>query len=179
VVVEDRKPQQAHLKVYGCKAFTMTTDAMKKASRLQRLKPKVWIGYLVGYDSTNIYRIWNPQLNKVFRTREVTFNEDSVYNEERKATQVELDKLQSIISNIEELENEESLDTDLQTEYEDSHTFIRGFDDNDTGVYEVGDSNQTILTQWILTQRTLIKLNQFGYPTPASTPPAMQSIVQC
>jgi hypothetical protein len=49
--VEDRKPQQAHLKVYGCKAFVMTTDAMKKAKRLQRLKPKAWIGYLVGYDS--------------------------------------------------------------------------------------------------------------------------------
>jgi hypothetical protein len=34
VVVENRKPQQAHLKAYGCKAFAMTTDALKKANRL-------------------------------------------------------------------------------------------------------------------------------------------------
>ena len=74
VVVEDRKPQQAHLKVYGCKAFAMTSDAQKKAKRLQRLKPKAWIGYLVGYDSTNIYRIWNPTLNKVFRTRHMNIS---------------------------------------------------------------------------------------------------------
>jgi hypothetical protein len=35
---------------------------------------KAWIGYLVGYDSTNIYRIWNPVLKKVIRTRDVIFN---------------------------------------------------------------------------------------------------------
>jgi hypothetical protein len=49
VVVEDCKPQQAHLKVYGCKAFAMTTDALTKSNRLHtRLNPKAWIGYLVG-----------------------------------------------------------------------------------------------------------------------------------
>jgi len=30
IVIEDRKPQQAHLKVYGCKAFAVTTEAKKK-----------------------------------------------------------------------------------------------------------------------------------------------------
>lgn len=30
VVVPDRKPQQAHLKVYGCKAFALTTEYLKK-----------------------------------------------------------------------------------------------------------------------------------------------------
>ena len=55
IVVEHRKPNQAHIRVYGCKAFAMTTDALKKANRLQRFNPKAWIGYLVGYNSTNVY----------------------------------------------------------------------------------------------------------------------------
>ena len=56
-VITDRKPLQGHLRVFGCKAFALTTETLKKANRLQRLNPKAWIGYLVGYDSTNIYRI--------------------------------------------------------------------------------------------------------------------------
>ncbi|KAF4340968.1 hypothetical protein FBEOM_5107 [Fusarium beomiforme] len=48
VVVTERKPDQTHLRVYGCKAFAMTTDALKKKNRRQRLDPRGWIGYLVG-----------------------------------------------------------------------------------------------------------------------------------
>jgi hypothetical protein len=36
--------------------------------------------YLVGYDSTNKYRIWNPKLNKIISTRDVVFDEDSCFN---------------------------------------------------------------------------------------------------
>jgi hypothetical protein len=57
VVVKSRKPDQAHLRVYGCKAFYLTTTAQRKERRLQRADPRAWIGYLVGYNSTNIYRI--------------------------------------------------------------------------------------------------------------------------
>lgn len=75
-----QKPSQAHLRAYGCKAFAMTPDAQIKQNRLQRLNPKAWIGYLVGYDSTNVYRVWNPVTNKVVRTRDVTFNEEAVFD---------------------------------------------------------------------------------------------------
>ena len=58
----------------------MTKDALRKEKRRQRLNPKAWIGYLVGYNSTNIYRIWNPVTGKVIATRDVTFNEDVVFD---------------------------------------------------------------------------------------------------
>jgi hypothetical protein len=166
VVVEDRKPQQAHLKVYGCKAFVMTTDAMKKAKRLQRLKPKAWIGYLVGYDSTNIYRIWNPQLNKVFRTREVMFNEESIFDGKKEDQLIENDQLQTIISSIEEPESEEISTTNRQMEPEGFLTFIQGFDDDDTGVYEVGEPSEDQPMDIDKPE------TEFEYPTPAATPPA-------
>ena len=57
ILVKDRKPSQAHLRAYGCKAFAMTADAHERRNRRQKLNPKAWIGYLVGYNSTNIYRV--------------------------------------------------------------------------------------------------------------------------
>ncbi len=38
------------------------------------------MGYLVGYDSTNIYRIWVPSRGKVIRTRDVTFQKKLFYD---------------------------------------------------------------------------------------------------
>ena len=47
---------------------------------MQRLEPRAHIGYLVGYDSTNIYRIWIPSRNKVVRIRDVTFKDNLFYD---------------------------------------------------------------------------------------------------
>jgi hypothetical protein len=49
IVTGLQKPNQAYLRAYGCKAFAMTDDTHRGKSRLQRLDPKAWIGYLVGY----------------------------------------------------------------------------------------------------------------------------------
>lgn len=80
IVVEDRKPYQGHLRVYGCKAFAMTRDALAGINKRQRLNPRAWIGFLIGYQSTNIYRIWNPQTGRVVLTRDVLFNENERFS---------------------------------------------------------------------------------------------------
>ena len=79
-VVDHRKPDQTHLKVFGCKAYALTTDTFKKALRLQRMNPKAWIGYLIGYNSTNVYRIWNPVTNTVISVRDVIFDENETFS---------------------------------------------------------------------------------------------------
>ncbi|KAL1953540.1 hypothetical protein VTO42DRAFT_2617 [Malbranchea cinnamomea] len=38
------------------------------------------IGYLVGYESTNVFRIWVPYLHRVFRSRDVRFDETRCYD---------------------------------------------------------------------------------------------------
>ncbi len=78
--IQPRKPQNGHLRVFGCKAFVPTTDALLKRNRMRKLDPRNWIGYLVGYNSTNIYRIWNPRTNKIIRTRDVVFDEDQIFS---------------------------------------------------------------------------------------------------
>jgi len=75
-----RKPQLAHLKAYGCRAYAMTSDAQLKKKRLSKLDPRAYIGYLVGYNSTNIYRIWIPYKGIVISTRDVIFNKKTFFN---------------------------------------------------------------------------------------------------
>jgi reverse transcriptase-like protein/Pol polyprotein len=75
-----RQPQLAHLKAYGCKAYVMTADAKQKKKRLQKLNSRAHIGYLVGYDSTNIFRVWIPHRGEVISSRDVIFDEDEFFD---------------------------------------------------------------------------------------------------
>ena len=79
-VTERRKPDLTNLRAYGCKSYAMTTTAMLKGERLKRFNPKAWIGYLVGYTSSNTYRIWNPVTNQVIHTRDVIFDEQETFS---------------------------------------------------------------------------------------------------
>jgi hypothetical protein len=68
----------AHLYPLGYKAYALDKTILKR-HRLMKLDPRAYISYLVGYDLTNIFRIWIPSFKKVIRTRDVTFNNDTFY----------------------------------------------------------------------------------------------------
>jgi Reverse transcriptase (RNA-dependent DNA polymerase)/Pol polyprotein, beta-barrel domain len=74
--VKKEKPRFAHMHVYGCRAYPLNHHIPRK----DKLDPRAHIGYLVGYDSTNIYRIWMPSRGKVIRTRDVTLKDDLFYD---------------------------------------------------------------------------------------------------
>ncbi len=93
-VAEPRKPDQTHLRAYGCKAFAMTPTAQKREQRLQRFNPKAWIGYLVRYKSSNIFRVWVPATNKVISTRDVIFNEEEFFNGDLESLKDDLKDIQ-------------------------------------------------------------------------------------
>ena len=65
---------------YTCRAYPLILK--ETIPRKQKLAPRAHIGYLVGYDSTNIYRIWMPSKKKIIRTKDVTFNEKLFYTKE-------------------------------------------------------------------------------------------------
>jgi hypothetical protein len=50
-----------HMKPVGCRACVLN----RGLRRAQKLESRALIGYLVGYDSTNIYRVWLPQRDEV------------------------------------------------------------------------------------------------------------------
>ena len=71
-----KKPRLSHLYPFGCKAYALNYDIPKR----QKLQPRALIGYFIGYNSTNVFRIWIPSRNKVIRTRDVQFDHTSFYN---------------------------------------------------------------------------------------------------
>jgi hypothetical protein len=68
----------------------MTPEAQLKKKRLMKLNPRAHIGYLVRYDSTNIYRIWIPHKGTVISTRDVIFDEKTFFNGKHANLQDEL-----------------------------------------------------------------------------------------
>jgi len=74
------KPQLAYLKAYGCRVYAITLDAYLKKKRLSKLDPRAYIGYLIGYNSTNIYRIWILHKGIIISTRDVIFNKKTFFD---------------------------------------------------------------------------------------------------
>ncbi|KAM4063348.1 GAG-pre-integrase domain-containing protein [Hirsutella rhossiliensis] len=62
-------------------SLSLTPQALQNRQKKDlKTDPHTEIGYLVGYDSTNIFRIWIPSTSEVRRVRDVTFNESIFYD---------------------------------------------------------------------------------------------------
>ena len=64
--------------------FTLTADTLARRNRFNRLLPRAWIGYLVGYILINQFRIWLPILNKVIVIKNVYFNKEYIFDKKFK-----------------------------------------------------------------------------------------------
>ena len=60
-VAYGKLPSLTYMHIYSCKTYTLD----KQIKRGDKLAPRASIGHLVGYDLTNIYRVWIPSLRKV------------------------------------------------------------------------------------------------------------------
>uniref|UniRef100_A0A093UNR6 Retrovirus-related Pol polyprotein from transposon TNT 1-94 n=2 Tax=Talaromyces marneffei PM1 TaxID=1077442 RepID=A0A093UNR6_TALMA len=67
-----------HIKIFGCKAYRKIPST--QIPRLQKMAPRAEIGYLVGYDASNIFKIWIPEERSVIRARDVEFDEDAFFD---------------------------------------------------------------------------------------------------
>ncbi|KAM4067474.1 integrase core domain-containing protein [Hirsutella rhossiliensis] len=116
---KDQPQQHAQLKAYGCRAYAMTSDAQLGKKKRQKLDPRSHIGYLVGYNSTNIFRIWIPQRRKVISTRDVIFDEFTYFDGKFEQPQL-LPSINDLIQRVEIPEdqkiNQEILDEESELE---------------------------------------------------------------
>lgn len=63
----------------------------------------MYIGYLVGYEAINIYRVWVSNLNKVVKIRNVLFNKSIRYLKELESETVKpITITRDVIEEIEE-----------------------------------------------------------------------------
>ncbi|EGU72716.1 hypothetical protein FOXB_16775, partial [Fusarium oxysporum f. sp. conglutinans Fo5176] len=165
-----KQPDQTHLRAFGCKAYAMTSEAQQKVNRKMRLKPKGWIGFLVGYRSSNIYRIWIPTINRIVNTRDVIFNEDEICNGDWE--QFKDDLLEADLSEIAKFAQESALpdqDSLEELEAEDSFeiTLPIGALTDDEGT-QLREADETV--EHIGGPYTTAKFVPF--PTPPESPPS-------
>jgi hypothetical protein len=79
----------------------MILDAQLKKKRLSKLDPQAYISYLVGYNSTNIYRIWILYKGIIISTRDVIFDKKTFFNGKREDILEDLyTKLDTLIKKI-------------------------------------------------------------------------------
>ncbi|TPX13082.1 uncharacterized protein E0L32_006508 [Thyridium curvatum] len=77
------QPDLSHIKEYGSKAHCLKDEYHNATiSTKAKHQPRTEIGYLVGYEDTNIWRIWIPEKRKVVPLRDVTFEEGSFFKKE-------------------------------------------------------------------------------------------------
>jgi hypothetical protein len=117
--VPDPQPKVGHIRTYGCRAYPLIQNQPK----LNKLEPRTSIGYLVGWDSNNIFRIWIPTLQKVIRTRDVTFDENLRYDPTQYENPLPLEAIQAIEA-IEILSLSTNEDVTVDQILSDSNTLI-------------------------------------------------------
>jgi hypothetical protein len=73
------RPEIEHLKMYECKTYSLLKKA-DVSSRDSKLKSRAFVDYLIDYNSTNIFRVWNPEKDDVNDYRDVIFDESELYD---------------------------------------------------------------------------------------------------
>ena len=65
-----------YIYLFGCRAYVM----ISKIRRFDKILPRAQIGYFVGYDFINVFRVWILLFEKVIRIRDIRFNNNRLYN---------------------------------------------------------------------------------------------------
>jgi hypothetical protein len=90
------QPQQrinlANLRIFGCRAY-MRKQGIPNAAKME---PRAEIGYLVGYEASNIWRVWFPQRRYVRSVRDVIFDENVFFN----AREIEKEPISDILESM-------------------------------------------------------------------------------
>jgi hypothetical protein len=100
---------------YGCLAYPRINNQPK----LNRLNLRAEIGFLVGWQSLNIYHVWILSRNKVIFSRDVTFNEEGKWDSKREYNPISLhEDIDPIFIELPEKEAEGNDINELQRDYE-------------------------------------------------------------
>jgi hypothetical protein len=70
------RPDLSRLHVIGSRGFVLN----KHLPRGDKLEDRTFEGFLLGYDASNIYRVWLPATNRVIRVRDVRFIDELYKN---------------------------------------------------------------------------------------------------
>ncbi|OAQ63884.1 integrase, catalytic core [Purpureocillium lilacinum] len=136
---KDHRPDWSGIYAFGCRAYPLNPRYNSGQDiKLFKLSPRAHVGYLVGYQASNLYRIWVPKLNRVILSRDVQFNEEEFFD----PTKEENLETEPVIEYRSKSGSPEALP---RQDYDSILTeFLYEFDENVLGIGpEVSSPNQT------------------------------------
>ena len=69
-MIHGRKPNLAYLRIIGSLAYVLVKNRRERPARA-KLQDKAVMGWLVGFNATNIYKVWILHLDRVIISRDV------------------------------------------------------------------------------------------------------------
>ncbi len=111
--------------MYKCKTYLLLKD-VDVSLKNSKLKSRVFMSYLIDYNSTNIFRVWNSEKDDVNDYRDVIFDKselydiynksDSLVTQERKQIELQKESAKISINRATELnsDDEEWLETSIR-----------------------------------------------------------------
>jgi len=92
------KPELGHLRRFRCTAYNLIPKAQREGKFGERAKKCVFLGYV--HETVKIWRLWDPQSNRVIQASDVRFVEAEIMGERRVGNEEELEILKSCISDL-------------------------------------------------------------------------------
>lgn len=89
-------PSASHFRLIGSKAFTRRSNIPNG----HKLAPRAAIGWLVGYEASNIWRIWISDLERVIRARDVIFDESVQFRPSMQTHKIDVQHVARIADSI-------------------------------------------------------------------------------
>lgn len=77
--ITGRQPYLGHLRKILSRAYVHRKDVQKS----HKLEERADLGWLIGFEGSNIYRVWIPHKNRVIRSRDVRIDETVLYSSEQ------------------------------------------------------------------------------------------------
>ncbi|KAI0994097.1 hypothetical protein K3495_g14086 [Podosphaera aphanis] len=132
-IVFKKQPDVSHIRPIGSKAYCLLKGS-EAPPKLQKLSARAAVGYLIGYEGANKFRIWNPIKNVVIITRDVTFDESSEYDPKISQSDPHLIHDESILKSIDFLALQDPASKQVNSEIYNEEFF------NWENIYTVGNS---------------------------------------
>ncbi|KAG7424316.1 Copia protein [Fusarium oxysporum f. sp. raphani] len=104
-MVHGRKPNLSNLKIIGSLAYVLIKNKKARPAKA-KLQENALMGWLVGLDATNIYKVWVPHLERIIVSRDVQVDEKVMYNPQLATTLPESGQTLAITINEVDLDEE-------------------------------------------------------------------------
>nr|QCF41193.1 CcxB [Bipolaris sorokiniana] len=109
-IVHSRKPDLSGLRIIGSRAYVLVKNLRDRPARA-KLHDKALMGWLIGTEATNIYKVWIPASNRVITSRDVKIDEKVFYQPQQSLAAPRSDRvLVNILNEIDESDNDSSIE---------------------------------------------------------------------